>query len=46
MTRRELMTLLGGAASYFMPPAAPPVWGYAIRAREVPYYRNKPPERT
>ena len=40
MRRREFIALLGGAASYFMPPAAPAIWGYAIRAREVSYYRN------
>ena len=43
--RREFIALLGGAASYFMPPAAPPIWGYAIRAREVSYYRNNEPAR-
>ena len=42
MMRREFITLLGGAASSFI---TPPIWGYAIRAREVPYYRNNEPAR-
>jgi len=44
-SRREFITLLGRAASYFTPPDAPPIWGYAIRAREVSYYRNNEPAR-
>jgi hypothetical protein len=44
MKRREFITPVGGALLLYAP-AAPPIWGYAIRAREVPYYRNNEPAR-